>query len=278
MNKFVKYGIIVLVVVAVVACLFILNHRYTRITDKDLSIYFFNAGKADACIIKKNNKYMMIDTGEEDLSAEILAYFKKNKINKLDYLIITHFDKDHVGSAASIINSVEVDNILQSNYPKESDEYESYLQALEGKDIDVKTITGDFKFALDDLEIVVNGPVGDFDNNESNNSSLITAITYKDNKFLFMGDAQNGRIKEFLNHYNEKADFIKIPYHGNYMKQLDNLLDVVKPKIAVITSSKKEQEDDKTVNLLRNLNIKTYLTRNGAVMIKSNGNYIKVEQ
>ena len=278
MNKFVKYGIIVLVVVAVVACLFILNHRYTRITDKDLSIYFFNAGKADACIIKKNNKYMMIDTGEEDLSAEILAYFKKNKINKLDYLIITHFDKDHVGSAASIINSVEVDNILQSNYPKESDEYESYLQALEGKDIDVKTITGDFKFVLDDLEIVVSGPVSDFDNNESNNSSLITAITYKDNKFLFMVDAQNGRIKEFLNHYNEKADFIKIPYHGNYMKQLDNLLDVVKPKIAVITSSKKEQEDDKTVNLLRNLNIKTYLTRNGAVMIKSNGNYIKVEQ
>ena len=278
MNKFVKYGIIVLIAIVVVACLFILNYRYTRMTDKDLSIYFFNAGKADACIIKKNGKYMMIDTGEEDLSAEILAYFKKNNINKLDYLIITHFDKDHVGSAASIVNSIEIDNILQSNYSKESDEYENYIQALENKNIDVKTITGDFKFTLDDLEIVVNGPVSDFDNNESNNSSLITTITYKDNKFLFMGDAQNGRIKEFLNKFEDKVDFIKMPYHGNYMKQLDNLFEVVKPKMAVITSSKKEPEDDKTVNLLRNLNIKTYLTRNGAVTVKSNGNFIKVEQ
>ena len=63
----------------------------------NLKIYFWNAGKADAILISNNDRYIMIDTGEESLSNNILQYFKNNGIEMLDYLIITHFDKDHVG-------------------------------------------------------------------------------------------------------------------------------------------------------------------------------------
>ena len=278
MNKYLKYTLIGIVVIILVVLFVVMQKNYQKFTDNDLKIYFFNAGKADACIITKNNKHMMIDTGEEDLSEEILQYFKDNDIKEIDYLIITHFDKDHVGSASTIIDNIKVNNIFQSDYEKESNVVNKYIDSIDKKGIAPKTIKGDYEFEFEDLKIVVNGPQETFDNNESNNSSLITTIKYNDNGFIFTGDAQNARIKEYLKNNNEHFDFIKIPYHGNHLKQLNNLLEVIKPKYAVITSSNKEKEDEETTNTLRNLNIKYYLTREGAITIKSNGHYIKIEQ
>ncbi|MBR1413488.1 MAG: MBL fold metallo-hydrolase [Bacilli bacterium] len=271
--------IIIVIIIALLVALLIFLYASRSVDESyDLRIYFFNAGKADAILISKNDKYMMIDTGEQNLSKDIINYFKKNNITKLDYLIITHFDKDHVGSASKIIDSIEVDNVLQSNYPKESEYYNNYLTSLKNKNIDPITISGDYEISLSDLEIVVNGPDEIYDSNESNNSSLITTIKYKDNKYLFMGDAQNARIKDFLNNNNEEYDFLKVPYHGNYLKRLDNLLETKNIKYAVMTCSKEEGCEDETVEMLNKYNIKYYLTSDGSITVLSNGKDIKIEQ
>ena len=243
----------------------------------DFKIYFFNAGKADAIIISNNNKYIMIDTGEESLSPEILSYFKNNNINELEYLIITHFDKDHVGSAASIINNIKVNNVFQSNYPKDSEYYSNYLNALSNKNITPKTIEGNYEFTLEDLNIVVNGPAKIYDKNESNNSSLIVKINYKNTNYLFMGDTENARLKDYVSEETNTYDFIKIPYHGNYLKRLDDLLKIIKPKYAVITSSNSMRESSETINTLNELGIKYYLTRNGDINIYSDGTSIIID-
>ncbi len=244
----------------------------------DFKIYFFNAGKADCMLISNNGKYIMIDTGEENLSSEILAYIKNNNIAKLDYLIITHFDKDHVGSAANIINNIEVENVLQSNCPKESEYYTNYINALKEKGINAEIISGDVSFTLADMNIVVNGPTAIYDSNESNNSSLIISINYKNTNYLFTGDAQNDRIKDYIINHNSSYDFIKIPYHGHYQKRLDDLLEVVNPKYAVITSSAEEPEDEETTALLNEMNVKYYLTRSGSITVLSNGTEIRIKQ
>jgi len=269
----------------IIICIFLLMILglvlvYKRDSDdsNNLKIYFFNAGKADAIIISKNNKYMMIDTGEEELSGEILNYFRNNNITKLDYLIITHFDKDHVGSAASIISSVEIGEVLQSNVPKDSEYYNNYLMALQSKEITPVTVSGDYELNFDDLEILVNGPQTIYDSNESNNSSLIVSITNGENKFLFMGDSQNARIKDFLSNNNDTYDFLKVPYHGNYLKQLDNLLDSINAKYGVVTCSNSEGCDEEALSVLDNYNVKYYLTRNGGITITSDGNNITFKQ
>ena len=122
----------------------------------NLKIYFWNAGKADAILISNNDRYIMIDTGEESLSNNILQYFKNNGIEMLDYLIITHFDKDHVGSASSIIDNIEVKNVLQSNYPKDSEYYNKYISSLANKGIEAITVSNDLEFELEDLSFIVN--------------------------------------------------------------------------------------------------------------------------
>lgn len=246
--------------------------------DDKLKIYFFNAGKADASIITYKDLVIMIDTSEENLSDEILEYLDKNNIKKIDYLIITHFDKDHVGSASNIIDNIKVDNVFQSNVPKNSTVYSNYIKSLEDKNITPVTLTDTYTFEYQDIKVTINGPNKIYKKNESNNSSLITSIYYKDTNFIFMGDAQKDRLKDFISSNNITYDFVKIPYHGNYQKQLDNLLENIKPGYAVITSSLDYVEDDKMIDLLKEKNIKYYLTRNGEIMIKSDGKKIKIIQ
>ena len=279
MNSKIKIFCILFIILVVILGVIYMCKNIKQNKEYDFKVYFFKAGKADSILISNNDKYILIDTGEADLADDILTYFRNNNITKLDYLIITHFDKDHVGSASEIINSIEIDNILQSNSPKESEYYNNYIEALENKSITPNTVSGDLEFTLGDFNVVVNGPDKTYDSNESNNSSLIVSINYKDTNYLFMGDSQNDRIKDYLSeHSDKKYDFIKIPYHGHFQKQLDNLLEAVNPKYAVITCSNSEMEDDETVNLLKQLNIKYYVTRQGSITIKSDGKDIVIEQ
>ena len=249
----------------------------TADTDK-LSVYFFNAGKADACVISDGEHTVMIDTGESTLAADILSYFTQNKITKLDCLIITHFDKDHVGSASAVIENIDVDTVFQSNSPKESEYYTAYLNALESKSITPVTVSGDYDFTLGDMVFSINGPETVYEKNESNNSSLITSLFYGDTSFIFMGDAQNDRLKDFIAQNSTTYDFVKIPYHGNFQKQLENLLENITPTYAVITSSEEEIEEEDMTNLLDEMGIKYYLTRAGDITVTSDKTKITVTQ
>ncbi len=247
-------------------------------SDYDFKVYFFNAGKADAILLSKNNKYILIDTGEENLSDDILRYFESNNITKLEYLIITHFDKDHVGSASSIIDNIEIGEVLQSNSPKESEYYTNYLNSLSNKSINPTTVSGNYSFSFEDLDIIVNGPVTTYSSSESNNSSLIVSVTYDENNFLFMGDAENARIKDYISNNSLSYDFIKIPYHGNYLKRIDDLLDIIKPSYGVMTCSTSEGCEAETLEVLNNYNMKYYMTKNGAISVLSNGKNIIINQ
>ncbi len=278
MNKTKICIICLMVLIIIFIVLFLMNKNKKKEEVSSFNIYFFNAGKADAIILLNNDKCIMIDTGYDTLASDILTYFKKNNINKLDYLILTHFDKDHIGSASKVIDNIEIDNILQSNYPKDSEYYNNYIDSITRKNIEPKTITNNYNFKLGDLDIVVNGPKEEYKNNESNNSSLITIVTYKSTSYLFMGDAENARIKDFLDEDDGTYDFVKLPHHGDYKKQYKNLLEEVKPKNVIITASKDEPDTSKTEALLRELKIDYYITKNGDINITSDGTNIVIKQ
>jgi len=137
----------------------------------DFDIYFFNIGKADSIIIRNKNKYIMIDTGYEENHTEILSYLEKHNITKIDYLIITHFDKDHVGSASYIIDNIEVSNVLQNNSPKDSIYYNNYLESLNNKNIIPIKVEDNYSFDLEDMKVLVEGTKNIYEKNTSNNNS-----------------------------------------------------------------------------------------------------------
>lgn len=249
----------------------------TPAENTDLRIHCFSAGKADAFLLWTEDSAVLIDCGEKGFGKEILAYCEEQGIEKLDALIISHFDKDHVGGDAKVLKSIEVGAVYQSNYPKESSEYESYMEALELAGVTPVTVTGDTVLFLGGVSYAIDAPAqSEYAVDPSNNSSLIVTAADGSCRLLFMGDAEDARIREYLAQNAQSCAFLKVPYHGHWQETLPELFAAVDPQIAVITSSEEIPEDAQTVAALENMGARVLLTRDGAWDLLCDGEKIDI--
>jgi beta-lactamase superfamily II metal-dependent hydrolase len=268
---------IILIVVIVIGLIVFLSLIAKNEKDYPFNIYFFDVGKADAILISENGHYILIDTATEEYAEKIVSYLKLHNIKTIDYLIITHFDKDHVGGASKVIKSINIDNIITSNYDKDSNAYDNFIEAVKDKKMGTTILREDMTFTLGNVEFTINAPLKEeYEVKPSNNSSLIVSVKHNNNKFLFMGDAQAERIYEYLDNHNDSYDLLKVPYHGHMQESMDKLISVIKPKHSVITSSYDEMEDMEVLDILNKYGSKIYLTREGSILFTSDGNNIVV--
>ena len=235
----------------------------------EVLLHCFSLGKADSFAIVTGEGTVLIDCGESGQGDIILEWLKQQGIDRIDTLIITHFDKDHVGGAAKVLRSCEVGAVLQSNSPKESDEYDNYLEELKNKDITPQTVREELSFTLGDAEFTVDPPKQEvYEKSPSNNSSLITEVSLGEVDMLFAGDAENDRLAEFTASNDKTYRFVKVPYHGHWQKQLKPFAEEIKADIAVITSSEDEPEDKETVDLFKKCGAEIFLTKTDSVIVK----------
>ena len=268
---------LIFVFISVIVTLIGCHEAEVETKQNDLQIYCFSAGKADAFLLTTAKGTVLIDAGEKDFGDELVAYLESEGIDHIDYLIVTHFDKDHVGGAAKVISSVPIGKVLQSNCPQDNGPYQKYAIALGNAEIEQVTVSETYTFTLDGIAYIIDPPKKDsYNNSPSNNSSLIVSVTNGNNSFLFMGDAEHERIKEFLSDSPAHYDFLKVPYHGYWQKKLDDLIRTVRPAYAVITSSLAEPEGEQTMELLSSIGAETFLTRTAPVIVRSDGENISV--
>ena len=248
-------------------------------SSKWTSIDVFSIGKADCILIETGTKTVMIDTGEEDDVSDIVGYLDTKGVQTIDMLILTHFDKDHIGGAAELISSYGITMVLETGFSSNRDEYEAYHNVLTEQGVSATVLTENYSFTFDSCAFTVYAPKEtSYETKEDNNSSLIVAMEYGEKRFLFCGDAMELRLAEFLADSPGKFDYVKLPYHGNYLENYTAFLDEVSPEYGVITCSNKNPSADETLNILSERGIKVYETKNGSVCLKTNGKKIRISQ
>lgn len=235
-------------------------------------------GQADAIILRTANHSVIIDCGEKDDGNEILEYLQTNTIDTVDYLFITHFDKDHVGGAANVIENVNVKSIITPDYEGTNAEYESYRASAERKSITPIRLKENMTFTLDDVLFEIFGPLKKAYKEGDNDFSLAIAATHGENTFLFAGDAEEERLTEIMSQTGKEYDFLKVPHHGRYNKKTKAFIEAVKPVYAVITCSKKNPAEEETVEVLENEKCDIYYTKDGDVNVASDGYKIEITQ
>ncbi len=244
-----------------------------------LSIDILDIGKADCILIRQNGKCVMIDTGEKENATEILAFLQQEKITVIDTLILSHFDKDHIGSASEIIQKLDVGEVIESTFDSDREEFFEYHDALSQKGKKPHRITEDYSFDLGDCQITVLPPKkNEYKKKQDNNASLIVTLTYRNQSFAFFADAMEERLSEFMLDTTQHFDFVKLPYHGNDLSNYSQFLEKVTFDYAAITCSQKNPASKKTLSLLNDLDLAYYLTQNGTVSIRSDGETITVTQ
>ncbi len=244
-----------------------------------ISIDVLDIGKADCILIETGTKTVMIDTGEEEDISDIIDYLKAKGVETIDLLILTHFDKDHIGGAAELISSYGITTVLETGFSSNRKEYEAYHKVLTEQGLSATVLTEDYRFTLDSCSFTVYVPKeSSYDTKEDNNASLIVAMEYGERRFLFCGDAMELRLAEFLSDSPGEFDYVKLPYHGNYLENYADFLDTVSPEYGVITCSNKNPSDDEALRLLSEYGVKVYETKNGSVFLKTDGKTIRIRQ
>ena len=236
------------------------------------------AGQADAIFMQTENHSIILDCGEKDDGDELVELLQEKGISNVDYIFITHFDKDHVGGFPEVMDNVTASNIIVPDYEGNNDEYEEYLKTVSDKGLQITTLTEDISFTLDDVLFEVSVPRKQSYAEGDNDFSLVISVTHGENTFLFTGDAEADRLTEVISAFGRQYDFLKVPHHGKYNKNTNRFITTIKPTYSVICDSEKNPAEDETVSILGLVESEIYSTRNGNVSVLSDGKEIKILQ
>ena len=263
-------------VFAAIVCILCSFTAYARAGE--VKIRFFNAGKADACLIQTPNSNILIDTGKNKFGKDLVTRLQKEGIDTIDVLVITHFDKDHVGGADQVLEKMNVRQIYEPSYKSDSKQYQQYQEAVQLSGASVHTLEQNIAFELDGVSYVIDVANRSFyGDNEENDFSLVMEVRHDNNTFLFAGDAENPRLGELLNEEIGQYDVLKVPHHGRAEQLSAAFFEAVSPQFSVITSDEEEMEEDQVVWLLEQYG-SVLLTRLGDITFISDGESLRVEQ
>lgn len=242
----------------------------------DFEFICLDTGKSDCMLLFLDGMTFMIDTADADdydstIRNQLLS------VGVIDYLIITHYDEDHIGSAGKVIRNHEIKRIIAPSYDKSSSEYIDFSSAAIARGITIEKIADKLTITTEKgSEIVIYPPAKDY--GDDNNNSLITAVYADGVSMLLMGDAEKARVTDFNVTTYEHFDIVKLPHHGDYFKSLKTFLANSEPSVCIATLENRIDADEDLEKTTKKYGAKLYYSCDGEVRITLKDGKIITEQ
>lgn len=260
-----------------ISVLIIANLCYQKL-NSNAYIYFLDVGQGDCMLIVTpyQKDVILIDTGYESKirKENILSFLRSIGISKIDTMILTHGDADHMGQAIYLMEDLSVHQVIFND-----NEYNKLEQNLI-KELEKKQIA--YRKGIEYLDIKpykLQFLSTKKYSNENDNSNVIY-LYYKGYKFLLMGDAGVEKEKDILAKYKLKEiDFLKVGHHGSDTSSSQEFIDVLAPKYSIFSVGKENRYHHPSKVILNRLSkSKIYRTdRNGSIEIKINKNGFNIK-
>lgn len=202
--------------------------------NSNFEVVMFEVGEADCHLIKYpyNKNTILIDTGKNEykIKNEVIPYLKSIGIKKIDYLIITHGDEDHIGGSITLINNFQVKNVIL-NKGTFTDLEKELVKNLNKKKIPYQININKINLSNHTIYLLNNTKY-----NNENDNSIITYFTYQKYKFLYMGDASINTEDNLLENYNlNNISILKVGHHGSNTSSSKDFISQINPSISLIS-------------------------------------------
>lgn len=202
--------------------------------NSNFEVVMFEVGEADCHLIKYpyNKNTILIDTGKNEykIKNEVIPYLKSIGIKKIDYLIITHGDLDHIGGSITLINNFQVKNVVL-NKGTFTDLEKELIKNLNKKKIPYQINISKINLSNHTIYLLNNTKY-----NNENDNSIITYFTYQKYKFLYMGDASITTEDNLLENYNlNNISILKVGHHGSNTSSSKDFISQINPSISLIS-------------------------------------------
>lgn len=277
-----KLRLVVLAVLLLVATLsFYAAFREER--NRILTVAFLNVEQGDAIFIDApSGNQILIDGGPGKSVLRELSKVMPFYDRSIDVVIASHADQDHVGGLPDVLKKYKVNIFMESGVPGESSSYEELEKNV--LDNGVKKILARRGMRIDlgngaILQILF--PDRDLSGMETNATSVVARLIYRENEFLFTGDSPVA-VEDYLISLGEmESDVLKAGHHGSKTSTSAEFVAAVSPEYAVVSVGKDNKyghPNQEVLDTLNNFGIKILRTDEiGRVIFKSDGVNLKTK-
>ncbi|EDK33013.1 ComEC/Rec2 family competence protein [Clostridium kluyveri] len=285
MNYIKKYFNIIALLISITflisGCMNLESSQTSNSFNKSLefTVYYIDIGQGDSELIQVNNKNLLIDAGPTKSTDKLLSYLNSIDIKKLNYVIATHPDEDHIGGMSTVINTYPIDKFYAPKKTVNTRAFENMITELKSKNMKIDVPKPGMQLDLGEgTKAEILAPNSDR-YEDTNNYSIVLKISYGNTKFLFTGDAEKLSEREILDkNYDISADVLKLGHHGSSTSTTDEFLDKVSPEIAIIScgaDNRYGHPHKETLRKLKKRNIRIYRTDiDGNIVLISDGKNI----
>jgi competence protein ComEC len=259
-------------------------------TNGTVAVHNINVGQSvSTLVVGPTGETILIDTGHYNDDGEyVIDYLQRQDIDRIDYLVTSHNDADHIGGNAAVIEHFEteadgVGAVYDPGIAASTATYGEYLDAIERHDVTLYEARAGDSIPFDGVETEVLGPPEPYvDGEDRNENSIVLRLSYGSTSFLYTGDAEGDAERRLVEEYGSGLDstVYKAGHHGSSSSSSETLLDAVDPKAAVVSSAYDSQyghPHDEVLEAFSERSIPTYWTAtHGNVVFVTNGEGVSV--
>lgn len=205
----------------------------TAQTSANVTIKFIDVGQGEAILIALPEKTVLIDAGPTGSAPKIAQVLQELGRDKIDYLVATHPDEDHIGGMADVISSTQIGTIYAPNKTNNTATYRKFLTAIQNNNLQITLAeAGTIIDQTDSYKLEILWPKKDANFPETNDYSIIIKLTVGNKMFLFTGDAPTSAI---LDSNPGHIDVLKLSHHGSRTGTTEVLIHKLSPTYAVLS-------------------------------------------
>lgn len=237
------------------------------VENKNLKIIFFDVGQGDSAMIDGgDNVQILIDGGDGKNILEKLGKYMPLLDRKIELVIMTHPDKDHMGGLVEVLKYYQVEQILETGIKCDKMICKQWDKLIEEKNIPVINAYFGQRIKTGDLNIAVLYPFENLKDQEaknSNDASIILKFILNNDSYLLTGDAGFPVEKELLDkNINIEAKILKVSHHGSKYATSNEFLQIIKPEKAIVSVGKNSygHPTKELLNRLKNMSIDIFRT------------------
>lgn len=240
----------------------------------EMRVHFIDVGQGDSILIESpNGKTMLIDGGVKGAGQQVVSYLNELGVNKLDQVVATHPDADHIGGLIPVLQAIPIEQFYDSGKVHTSQTFEEMLMAIDQKNIPYYVPkTGDLiEFDKDVTVKVLNANEHATDNNDA---SIVLKVVYGNVSFLLTGDAGIALEKEMMQN-DVTATILKAGHHGSNTSSSEEFIRAVKPEVTILSYGKDNKYGHphaEVVDRLQAMGSNIYATaESGTIMVATDG-------
>lgn len=245
-----------------------------------LEINFIAVGQGDGVFIKfPDGTNLLLDTGPpgsdgRNIEYNIISFLNNYGISKIDYLMLSHFDADHVGGIEHLFTRKEIGTVMLPPF-KEKSRYHKVIEENINNNLKLIYLKEGMNLMISNCKLIILNPPKNKIHDDRNENSIVFLLKHQQKNFLFTGDLSKEGEKRIINeHQLPEVDVLKAGHHGSNTSSSKELLNSIKPELVVISVGKNNfghpaaevlaRLEARSIDYLRTDN-------SGAVKIISNG-------